>query len=170
VQFGTPEQNAKYFPDLAAGMSVAAICMTEPDAGSDLQGIRTNAKSDGDDFIVNGSKIFITNGIVADTFIVVAITDGDAKSKTHGISSLSMKDKMSGLKKGKNLKKVSMCGQDTAEILISARAEEQRAGRRGPRLLPADDGAAAEAHLAGHHVDRRLRVDVRDHVQVRAQP
>ena len=73
------------------------------DAGSDLQGIRTNAKRDGDDFILNGSKVFITNGILADVVVVVAITDANAKAKAHGISLFVVEDGMKGFKKGRNL-------------------------------------------------------------------
>ena len=73
------------------------------DAGSDLQGIRTNAKKDGDDYILNGSKVFITNGILADVVVVVAITDANAKAKAHGISLFVVEDGMKGFKKGRNL-------------------------------------------------------------------
>ncbi|XP_059080142.1 long-chain specific acyl-CoA dehydrogenase, mitochondrial-like [Tigriopus californicus] len=116
--YGTPEQQEKYIPDLVAGRRVAAIGMTEPDAGSDLQGIRTNAKADGDDFILNGSKVFITNGIVADVHVIVAVTDPNAKSKAHGITLFAVEDGMPGFKKGKNLKKMGLKGQDTAELFL----------------------------------------------------
>ena len=86
ANYGTTEQKEYYIPKMTSGELVGAIGMTEPDAGSDLQGIRTRAKKDGDDYILNGSKVFITNGILADVVIVVAITDPDARSKAHGIS------------------------------------------------------------------------------------
>ena len=73
------------------------------DAGSDLQGIRTRAVKDGDDYILNGSKVFITNGILADVVVVVAITDTNAKSKAHGITLFIVEDGMKGFKKGRNL-------------------------------------------------------------------
>ncbi len=117
-KYGTKEQQEKYIPDLVKGERVCSIAMTEPDAGSDLQGIRTTAKRDGDDFIINGSKVFITNGILANTHIVVAITDGDAKKKAHGISLFIVEDGMKGFVKGKNLRKLGIKGQDTAELFF----------------------------------------------------
>eukprot|EP00095_Tigriopus_kingsejongensis_P002688 snap_masked-scaffold2248_size18162-processed-gene-0.1 protein:Tk02688 transcript:snap_masked-scaffold2248_size18162-processed-gene-0.1-mRNA-1 annotation:"long-chain specific acyl- mitochondrial precursor" len=116
--YGTPEQQAQFIPDLVAGQRVAAIGMTEPDAGSDLQGIRTHAQADGDDFILNGSKVFITNGIVADVHVIVAVTDASAKSKAHGISLFIVEDGMPGFTKGQNLKKMGLKGQDTAELFL----------------------------------------------------
>ena len=79
-KYGTPEQVEEYIPKFVSVESVCAIGMTEPDAGSDIQGIRTRAVKDGDDYIINGSKVFITNGILSDTYIIVAITDSGAKS------------------------------------------------------------------------------------------
>ena len=81
---------------MAAGEKVGAIAMTEPDAGSDLQGIRTRAVADGDDFIINGSKVFITNGILSDVVVVVAITDPNAKSNAHGITLFAVEEGMPG--------------------------------------------------------------------------
>ena len=86
------------------------------DAGSDLQGIRTRAKRDGEDFILNGSKVFITNGILADVVIVVALTDPTAKSKAHGITLFVVEEGMKGFKKGRNLNKLGLKGHDTAEL------------------------------------------------------
>ena len=111
-------QIEKYIPAMTAGESVGAIAMTEPDAGSDLQGIRTSAKRDGDDFILNGSKVFITNGIVADTCVVVAVTDPNARSKAHGTTLFIVEEGMPGFHKGKNLKKMGLKGQDTAELFF----------------------------------------------------
>ena len=91
---------------------------TEPGAGSDLQGIRTFAKRDGDDWILNGSKTFITNGQNADTTIVVAITNPEAKSAAHGISLFLVHDGDEGFKKGTNLKKLGMKAQDTSELFF----------------------------------------------------
>ena len=81
---------------MAAGEKVGAIAMTEPDAGSDLQGIRTRAVADGDDYIINGSKVFITNGILSDVVVVVAITDPNAKSNAHGITLFAVEEGMPG--------------------------------------------------------------------------
>ena len=83
-----------------------------------MQGIRTRAKKDGDDYIINGSKVFITNGILADAVIVVAITDGNAKSKAHGITLFIVEEGMKGFKKGRNLSKLGLKGHDTAELFF----------------------------------------------------
>jgi len=116
--FGTEEQKHKYLPDMTAGKLITAIAMTEPSAGSDLQGIKTYAKQDGDDWILNGSKVFITNGINADVAIVVAITNPQAKSPAHGITLFLVERGMEGFNRGKNLKKMGMKSQDTAELFF----------------------------------------------------
>jgi len=118
AHYGTPEQKDYYIPKMTSGEFVGAIGMTEPDAGSDLQGIRTRAKKDGDDYILNGSKVFITNGILADVVIVVAITDPNARSKAHGISLFVVEQGMPGFKKGRNLNKLGLKGHDTAELFF----------------------------------------------------
>jgi len=119
VRYGSEEQIKKYVPDLVSGKRVLSIGMTEPDAGSDLQGIRTNAKPDGEGgLILNGSKIYITNGIVADTHVIVAITDATQKHKAHGISLLIVEDGMPGFRKGRNLQKLGLKGGDTAELFF----------------------------------------------------
>ncbi|XP_033730557.1 long-chain specific acyl-CoA dehydrogenase, mitochondrial-like [Pecten maximus] len=118
THYGTPEQIEKFIPRMTAGTCIGAIAMTEPGAGSDLQGIRTTAKKDGDDYILNGSKVFITNGYMSDVVIVVAITNSDAKSKAHGISLFLVEEGMPGFKKGKKLHKIGMKAQDTAELFF----------------------------------------------------
>jgi len=118
THYGSKEQIEKFIPDMTAGKKIGAIAMTEPGAGSDLQGIRTNAKKDGDDYILNGSKVFITNGWMADVVIVVAITNPQAKSAAHGISLFLVEDGMPGFIKGKKLKKMGMKAQDTAELFF----------------------------------------------------
>lgn len=116
--FGTKEQIEKFIPAMTAGTCIGAIGMTEPGAGSDLQGIRTNAKKDGDDYILNGSKVFITNGYMCDLVIVVAVTNPEAKSAAHGISLFLVEEGMPGFIKGKKLKKMGMKAQDTAELFF----------------------------------------------------
>ena len=74
-RYGSAEQIEKFIPDMTAGRKIGALGMTEPAAGSDLQGIRTYAKQDGDDWILNGSKVFITNGYLSDVVVVVAVTN-----------------------------------------------------------------------------------------------
>merc|ERR1712168_313365 len=116
--FGTEEQKEHYLPLMTAGKCISAIAMTEPGAGSDLQGIKTYAKRDGDDWILNGSKTFITNGQNADLTIVVAITNPKAKSAAHGISLFLVPGDAEGFKKGTNLSKLGMKAQDTSELFF----------------------------------------------------
>lgn len=110
------EQKARWFPKLAAGELIAAIAMSEPGAGSDLQGIRTTAVDKGDHYGLNGSKTFISNGILADLVLVVARTDPDAGAK--GISLLVVERGMAGFERGRNLGKVGQHAQDTAELFF----------------------------------------------------
>merc|ERR1712002_212862 len=118
VHYGTKEQQDRYIPAMTAGDCVASVGMTEPDAGSDLQGIRTNAKRDGDDWIINGSKIYITNGWLTDCCILVAKTKPDAKRAAHGISLFLVDADTKGFHKGRKLKKLGLKGQDTAELFL----------------------------------------------------
>jgi alkylation response protein AidB-like acyl-CoA dehydrogenase len=95
---------------------ITAIAMTEPGAGSDLQGLRTTARRDGDDWVLSGSKTFITNGIHADLVLVVARTDPEAGSR--GFSLLAVERGMPGFERGRRLEKVGMKAQDTAELFF----------------------------------------------------
>merc|ERR1739838_486862 len=117
THYGTKDQQEKYLPPMTSGDCIASIGMTEPDAGSDLQGIRTNAKKDGTDWIINGSKIYITNGWLTDCCVVVAKT-GDAKRAAHGVSLFLVDANTPGFHKGRKLKKLGLKGQDTAELFF----------------------------------------------------
>ncbi len=113
--YGTEEQKQRWLPGLASGEIVGAIAMTEPGTGSDLQAVRTRAEKDGNQYKINGSKIFITNGQAADLIITVCKTDPDAGSK--GVSLIVVEaDKTEGFTRGKNLKKLGMKGNDTSEL------------------------------------------------------
>jgi len=116
--YGTPEQIEKFLPAMVEGSKIGAIAMSEPGAGSDLQGVMTNARKDGDDWILNGSKTYITNGFLSDVVIVVAVTKPDAKSKAHGISLFLVEDGMPGFKKGNKLNKMGLKAQDTSELFF----------------------------------------------------
>ncbi|XP_059154751.1 long-chain specific acyl-CoA dehydrogenase, mitochondrial-like [Physella acuta] len=116
--YGNKEQIEKFLPQMTAGKCIGAIAMTEPGAGSDLQGVKTNAKKDGSDYILNGSKVFITNGFMSDVVIVVAVTNPQAKSIAHGTSLFLVEEGMKGFKKGKKLKKMGLKAQDTAELFF----------------------------------------------------
>jgi alkylation response protein AidB-like acyl-CoA dehydrogenase len=113
---GTEEQKRRWLPGLVSGELVSAIAMTEPGAGSDLQGIRTTAVDKGDHYVLNGSKTFISNGILADLVIVVAKTDPEAGHK--GISLIVVERGMEGFERGRNLDKVGLKAQDTAELFF----------------------------------------------------
>jgi alkylation response protein AidB-like acyl-CoA dehydrogenase len=113
----TDEQKARWLPKFCSGELITAIAMTEPGAGSDLQGIATAARKDGDGWVLNGAKTFITNGINADLVLVVARTDPDA-SASKGISLLVVERDMPGFSRGRNLEKVGLKAQDTAELFF----------------------------------------------------
>lgn len=113
---GSEAQKSKWLAKMVAGEAVGAVAMTEPGAGSDLQGIRTSAKKDGDDFIINGSKTFISNGQHADVVIVVAKTDSKAGAK--GISLFLVDTTSEGFKRGRNLNKLGMHASDTSEMFF----------------------------------------------------
>ena len=118
AHYGTDEQVARYGTKLRDGELIGAIAMTEPGGGSDLQGIRTNAVRDGDDWILNGSKVFISSGWNADVVIVVAITDKNVEKQAYGISLFLVDTHLAGFKRGKLLKKIGMHSQDTAELFF----------------------------------------------------
>ena len=113
----TEEQKERWLPGFARGEIITAIAMTEPGTGSDLQAIRTTARRAGDTYILNGSKTFITNGILSDLVIVVAKTDPGAGYK--GISLLVVERGMPGFDRGRNLDKAGLKAQDTAEAFFS---------------------------------------------------
>jgi alkylation response protein AidB-like acyl-CoA dehydrogenase len=113
---GTDEQKRRWLPGCVSGETITAIAMTEPGAGSDLQGIRTTAVDKGDHYVLNGSKTFISNGILADLVIVVARTDAEAGHK--GISLLVVERGMDGFERGRNLEKMGLKAQDTAELFF----------------------------------------------------
>ena len=117
LRYGTAAQKQKYLPALARGELIGAIAMTEPSAGSDLQGIKATAVLEGDYYRLNGSKTFITNGWHADLVIVVAKTRPDLGAK--GTSLLLVERGMPGFEKGKRLKKVGMKAQDTSELFFN---------------------------------------------------
>ena len=115
MQFGTEEQKKKYVPDLASGRKLGAFTLTEPSAGTDASAQQTTATLQGDKYILSGSKIFITNGGVADTFIAFAMTD---KSKgLKGISAFIVDKKFPGFKVGQKEEKMGICASSTHEII-----------------------------------------------------
>ncbi|GGX44032.1 acyl-CoA dehydrogenase family protein [Saccharospirillum salsuginis] len=134
LHYGTEAQKQHYLPAMVSGDCIGAIAMTEPGTGSDLQGIATNAVREGDGWVLNGAKTFITNGQLADLVIVVAKTDPDAGSK--GFSLFLVDADSAGFSKGRNLKKVGMKAQDTSELFFEdvRLPENALLGERGAGL------------------------------------
>jgi len=118
VAYGTQEQKSRWLPKCTTGEIITAIAMTEPGAGSDLAGISTTAVLQGDHYVVNGQKTFITNGIHADLVVVACKTDTKVMPKHKGISLLVIEKGMTGFEKGKKLDKVGLHAQDTAELIF----------------------------------------------------
>jgi alkylation response protein AidB-like acyl-CoA dehydrogenase len=116
--FGSEEQRARYLPDLASGRVMGAFGLTEPDAGSDAGGTRTTAVKDGDHYVINGSKIFITNANYAETFVVTAVTS-PSKPPREGISSFILERGMDGFSISKGDEKLGMRGSDWGELYFS---------------------------------------------------
>ena len=116
-RLGTEEQRAKYLPGMVSGDIISAIAMTEPGAGSDLQGIRTTAIKDGNHLVVNGSKTYITNGQNADVIIVVAKTDPAQGAK--GTSLVLVDADAEGFERGRNLDKIGQQSADTSELFVN---------------------------------------------------
>ncbi len=117
MRYGTEEQRHRWLPRMATGEFIAAIAMTEPGTGSDLQAVKTRAMLDGDVYVLNGSKTFITNGYNANLICVICKTNPDERAK--GISLLMVEvDEVEGFRRNKPLKKIGMKGQDTCELFF----------------------------------------------------
>lgn len=114
--YGTHEQKASWLPGMASGEVVSAIAMTEPGTGSDLQAIRTTALKEDDEYVINGSKTFITNGYLCDLVVVVAKTDPEQGAQ--GVSLFLVEATRDGFARGRNLEKVGQHGQDTCELFF----------------------------------------------------
>jgi len=117
LAYGSDEQKKKWLPRMATGEVIGAIAMTEPGAGSDLQGVKTTAVRDGNEFVINGQKTFITNGQNAD--LVIVVTKTDPKQGAKGTSLFLVEAGREGFTKGRNLEKLGMKAQDTSELFFS---------------------------------------------------
>jgi acyl-CoA dehydrogenase len=116
--FGSEEQKKQYLPKCVTGKTITAIAMTEPGAGSDLAKIRTTAIKDGDHYVINGQKTFITNGIHADLIVIACKTDPHENPPHKGISLIIVERNTPGFSRGRKLNKVGMHSQDTAELIF----------------------------------------------------
>ncbi|MEU6322083.1 acyl-CoA dehydrogenase family protein [Streptomyces sp. NPDC047009] len=146
----TEEQRRRWLPGFCDGSLITAIAMTEPGAGSDLQGIRTRAEDKGDHWLLNGSKTFISNGILADLVIVVARTTPEGGA--HGLSLLVVERGMEGFERGRNLDKIGQKAQDTAELFFH--------DVRVPKDNLLGDLNGAFGHLMTNLVQERLNIAV----------
>ncbi len=117
LHYGTEAQKREWLPKFVSGETITAIAMSEPAAGSDLQGMKTHARRDGDDFVINGQKIFISNGQLADFVIVACKTDPEARGR--GISQIIVERGAPGFERGKNLDKIGYHAQDTSELFFA---------------------------------------------------
>ncbi|WP_445152809.1 acyl-CoA dehydrogenase family protein [Baekduia sp. Peel2402] len=137
----TEEQKQRWLPKFCTGEMVTAIGMTEPEAGSDLQGLKTNAKRDGDEWVINGSKTFITNGAHAEMVIVAARTATDPKGR--GISLFAIEEGMEGFSRGRKLHKIGQHEADTAELFFE-------------NVRVTDDQLIGEVDRGFHHMMEHL--------------
>jgi alkylation response protein AidB-like acyl-CoA dehydrogenase len=115
-EFGNETQKAKYLRDIASGKKLAAFGLTEPGAGSDAGATQTTAVRDGDHYVINGTKCFITSGSLAETFVITAMTDKEAG--THGITAIIVEKGTPGFRPGKKENKMGVRGSDTAELIF----------------------------------------------------
>ncbi len=117
--FGNDEQKERWVPGCVSGEIISALAMTEPNAGSDVQSIKTTAVKDGDSYVINGQKTFISNGLLADVVVVAAKTDPKADPPYSGISLIVVERDTPGFERGKKIQKIGMKAQDTAELFFS---------------------------------------------------
>jgi acyl-CoA dehydrogenase len=116
LSYGSPEQKKKWLPRMVSGETICAIAMTEPGTGSDLQGVRTRAVREGDDYVISGQKTFITNGQMCDLVIVVVRTSPDGGSR--GMSLVLVETDRPGFRRGRNLEKLGHLSSDTSELFF----------------------------------------------------
>jgi alkylation response protein AidB-like acyl-CoA dehydrogenase len=170
------EQKARWLPGIADGSLITALAMTEPEMGSDLAGLRTTAVREGDDYVVNGSKTFITNGINSDLVITAVKTD---PSQRHaGISLLIVERGMEGFERGRNLEKVGMHAQDTAELFFdnvrvpveNRLGEEGQGFRHMTASLPQERLSIAIAGVAASRGALRATIEYVKERQAFGQP
>jgi acyl-CoA dehydrogenase len=165
ARFGSEEQCMRFLPGCVSGETILAIAMTEPDAGSDLAGMRSSAVQDGDHWVLNGSKTYISNGINADVVIVAAKTDPE--NNPHHMTLFIVERGMDGFERGRNLKKMGLKAQDTAELFFNnVRVPgENVLGEPGKGFIYLMEGLAEErllgamGYLAGAQLSWDLTAD-----------
>ena len=164
-EFGSEAQKQRWLPRCASGECISAIAMTEPNTGSDLAALTTTAVRDGEDYVINGTKTFISNGILCDICIVAAKTDLDPNNRHQGISLFVVEAGNKGFIKGKKLKKMGMMSQDTSELIFEdcRVSQDCRLGGGGRRFYDADAKVAAGALGRRHRVASCGRANPRRH-------
>ncbi|KAK1186473.1 acyl-CoA dehydrogenase family protein [Streptomyces sp. NBS 14/10] len=160
LAYADTEQRERWFPGLASGKLLTAIAMTEPGTGSDLAGIRTTAVRDGDTYLLNGAKTFITGGLLADLVIVVARTSADPGDRRAGLTLLVVEDGMPGFTRGRVLDKMGIKVQDTVELAFD--------GVRVPVANRLGEEGRAFEYLGRNLPQERMTVAVGSVAQARA--
>ncbi|WP_406131045.1 acyl-CoA dehydrogenase family protein [Streptomyces sp. NBC_00989] len=160
LTYADPDQRERWFPGLASGTLLTAIAMTEPGTGSDLAGIRTTAMRDGDSYVLNGAKTFITGGLLADLVIVVARTSTDPDNRRAGLTLLVVEDGMPGFTRGRVLHKMGIKVQDTVELAFD--------DVRVPVANRLGEEGAAFGYLGNNLPQERMTVAVGSVAQARA--
>jgi acyl-CoA dehydrogenase len=160
LEYTNEEQRHRWLPGLAAGELLTAIAMTEPDTGSDLAGMRTSAVLDGNSYVLNGAKTFITGGMLADLVIVVARTATDPDNRRAGLTLLVVEDGMPGFTRGKKLEKLGQRSSDIAELNFS--------DVRVPVANRLGEEGAAFGYLGHNLPQERLTIAVNALAQARA--
>jgi alkylation response protein AidB-like acyl-CoA dehydrogenase len=137
IEFGTEEQKEKYLPPLAEGEAIMGSAISEPDTGSDVSSVSTRAEKDGDEWVINGNKMWITNGSVGDFFIVLCKTDPDADGRYNGFSQIMVESDRDGFSSEKITGKLGIRASDTAELIFDdvRVPEENLVGNRGMGFL-----------------------------------
>ena len=160
LEYANDEQRKRWFPGLATGELLTAIAMTEPGTGSDLAGIRTTAVRDGDEYVIDGAKTFITGGLLADLVIVVARTSTDPDDRRAGLTLLVVEDGMPGFERGRVLDKMGCKVQDTVELSFTS--------VRVPAANRLGEEGAAFGYLGHNLPQERMTVAVGSVAQAKA--
>jgi alkylation response protein AidB-like acyl-CoA dehydrogenase len=137
IEFGTDEQKERFLPDVAAGDAVSGAAISEPDTGSDVSSVSTRAEKDGDEWVINGNKMWITNGSVGDYFVVLCKTDPEAEGRYNGFSQIVVESDRDGFEADKITGKLGIRASDTAELIFNdvRVPEENLVGNRGMGFL-----------------------------------
>ncbi|MFB6164501.1 MAG: acyl-CoA dehydrogenase family protein, partial [Haloarculaceae archaeon] len=137
MEFGTEEQKERYLPDVAAGEKVSGAAISEPDTGSDVSSVSTRAEKDGDEWVINGNKMWISNGTVGDFFVVLCKTDPDAEGRYNGFSQIIVESDRDGFTAEKITEKMGIRASPTAELIFDdvRVPEDNLVGNRGMGFL-----------------------------------